>query len=151
MLNLNQLMSELLGFIGYIPPDAQSAGTAVTGWIDARKAERFLGVVMVGDMVSTSTVNAKIQQATDSSGTGAKDITGKAITALTEAGSDGDKLALINLEAAELDVNNGFCFIQMSITTAAAASEVAGLLISTGQKYGVGAAVNVAACDEVVV
>jgi hypothetical protein len=61
-----------------------------------------------------TTVDAKIQQATDASGTGAKDITGAAITQYTD--QDGSKFASIDLEAAALDLPGGFNHVQLSIT-----------------------------------
>jgi hypothetical protein len=55
--------------------------------------------------------HAKFQQATDASGTNAKDITGKAITQIVTA----NKQAEINLMAEELDIANNFNYIQLSV------------------------------------
>lgn len=99
--------------------EAVAAAAATTGlWIDAGLGFNFLAHVGAGT-VGTS-VDLKIQQATDASGTGAKDISGKAITQLVAAGS-----ALINVRASDLDIDNGFSHIAMVLTTVGA-STVAG-------------------------
>lgn len=103
--------------------DPQSSSTAkTTAWIDMAKFAGIMALISVGALGSSATVDAKLQQATDSSGTGAKDITGKAIAQLTKAGSNDNSQAMINLKADELDVTNGFRFVQLSVTPAVAAS-----------------------------
>ena len=115
--------SEMAAVVAVIDPDANAAATITSTWVPMKNFEMLMAIVMVGDMVSTSTVDFKLQQATDSSGTGNKDISGKAITQLTEAGVDDNKQAVINLIAEELDVNGGFDHVAMVMTTAAAASD----------------------------
>ncbi|TXH58500.1 MAG: hypothetical protein E6Q97_02025 [Desulfurellales bacterium] len=109
---------------GVIDPDAYAAGTYTTGWVSMQTYTAIAALVSVGTMASTSTVDAKLQQATDGSGTGAADITAKAITQLTEAGTDSDKQAWINLRADEL--SSGFTHARLSITVATAASDASG-------------------------
>ena len=53
--------SQRIALVGVIDPDAYAAGTYTTGWIAAAEAANFMALVSVGDMVSTSTVDAKIQ------------------------------------------------------------------------------------------
>ena len=119
--------SQRIALAGVINP--QSATTVqTTGWVDASQYENLLAVINVGTISSTGTVDAKLQQASDSSGTGAKNITGAAITQLTQAGGSSNKQALINLKADQLDANNGFTFVQLSITPATAAALIAGEL-----------------------
>lgn len=134
--NPNVLASQLAGVVGVIDPDAYAAATYTTGWIDMRDYHQLLAIIMVGVMASTSTVDAKLQQATDGSGTGAKDISGKAITQLTEAGTDDDKQALINLRQEELDVDNDFTHVRLSMTVAAAASDACAVVLGLNPRYG---------------
>jgi hypothetical protein len=131
-----------------IDPDNASASTVTSGWVAAKDYARLLAVVQAGDLGASATVDAKLQQATDGSGTGAKDITGKAITQLTQAGTDSDKLALINLRPEELDIENNFTHVRLSVTVATAASEIAGLIIGFEPRFGPGS--HIAAVDEVI-
>jgi hypothetical protein len=101
-MQLNERASEAAAVVGVIDPDAYAQNDYDTGWIDASKFHRFLAIVMVGDLGASATLNAKLQQASNSGGTGAEDITGKAITQLTQAGSDSNKQALIDLRPDEM-------------------------------------------------
>ena len=71
----------------------------------------------------------KLQQAKDAAGTGAKDITGKAITQLTQAGGDGDEIVTIPLRAEEIDIANAFTHIRVQVTTAVANVDYGAVLI----------------------
>jgi hypothetical protein len=104
--NLNP--SKRADVVGSIDPDAYAAGTYTTGWIDMSKFFSVLAVVMAGTLGASATLDAKIQQAQDSGGTGAKDISGLAITQLTQAGADSNKQALINVMQSDLDRANNF-------------------------------------------
>jgi hypothetical protein len=77
---LNAKPSELAAVVGVIDPDANSAATTTTGWIDMRDWGSLLAVIMAGVLGSSATLDAKFEQATSSGGAGAKDVTGKAIT-----------------------------------------------------------------------
>lgn len=140
--------SDQVTVLGAITPDAAGAGTLTTGWVKASDYHQLLAIVQAGDLGTNATLDAKLEQATDGSGTGAKDVTGSAITQLTQAGTDSDKLVLVNLHPGKLDVDNGFDYVRLSMTVATAASEIAGILLGLGQRYGV--ASHIAAVDEVV-
>jgi hypothetical protein len=132
-MNTNLKPSDQVSLIAKIDPVSQAAGTVTTGWVSAADYVAFLAIVGVGAMTSGSTVDAKIQQAQDLSGTGAKDLTGAAITQLTKAGSDDNKVAEINFRADRLDINNGFTAVRVSVTVATAAS------LLYAQLFGIGA------------
>lgn len=119
----NAKISEQLALVASIDPISQAAGTVTTGWVSAGAACRFLAVIKSGVLGASATLDAKLQQATDSSGTGAKDITGKAITQIVKATGDG-KQAMINLRSDELDMNGGFAYVRLSLTVGTAASLV---------------------------
>jgi len=146
----NALGSEQAAVVGVIDPDATAASTVTTAWVDMALWEQLLAIVMAGTLGASATLNAKLQQAQDSSGTGAKDIAGKAITALTQAGTDSDKQALINLRAAELDIDGGFSFVQLSLTVAAATSDAGAVLLGMGPRYGPASDNDAASVDEIV-
>ena len=119
----NQLPSEGLALIGSVDPVSQAAGTVTTAWIPAAQYYSFMAVVKAGVFGALATVDAKIRQATDASGTNAKDVTGKAITQLLAAGGN-NRQAMINFRATDLDANNNFNYVQLSLTVGAAATLV---------------------------
>jgi hypothetical protein len=126
----NEMMSDQLAIMDAINPVSQGVGTVTTGWVSAANFERFLATIITGVLGAAATVDAKLQQAKDVGGTGAKDVTSKAITQIVKASGD-NKTAMINLRADELDVANGFCFVRASLTVGAAASLV-GVLLQAG-------------------
>jgi hypothetical protein len=93
-------------------------------------------VVQNGVLGASATVDAKLQQATDNSGTGVKDVTGKAITQFLKATPDDGKQALINLKQEDLDFANGFKWFRLSITPATAACLIAGAVLGMDPRYG---------------
>lgn len=118
--------SDLVAVVGNIDPDAYTAGTVTSGWIDAAEFADFLAVVQAGDLGSSGTLDAKIEEATDSGGSGATAISGLAITQLTQADTDSDKQAAINVKPSDLDVAGGFTHFRLSMTTAVATSDSGG-------------------------
>jgi hypothetical protein len=120
-MNVSSNASDLISYQGLIEPVAGSS-TYVTGWVYGGSADAFSALVTAGAV--TGTVDAKIEQASDSSGTGAKDLTGSDITQLTAAGS-----ALIQFKPGDLDNANDFTHVRLSVTTSNAADVAAGALI----------------------
>lgn len=127
---------ETIGLVGKIKPDATAAGTVTSGWIAAADYHRFLAVLVAGDLGASATVDAKLRQATSSGGAGAKDVTGSAITQLTQAGSGSNKEVLISLDPSKLDVNNGFKFFEFSVTVAVATSDLGGVVLGYRPRHG---------------
>jgi hypothetical protein len=118
---LNQKPSESLAVLGTIDPVSQAAGTITTGWLDAGQYFSVMALIQTGVLGASATVDAKLQQATDSSGTGAKDVTGKSITQIVKASGD-NKQVLLNAKGADFDVEGGFRYFRLSITVGTAAS-----------------------------
>ena len=116
--------SELLAILATLDPSSQAAGTATTGWISVANHHGLLAIVQTGVMGTGATLDAKVQQAQDASGTAAKDIAGKSITQIVKASGD-NKQALINVKPEELDTVNGFGFVRLSVTVGVAASQTA--------------------------
>ena len=131
MSNVNARASELVAELGAVPPTNQAVGTITTGWLSLANFQNVLAAVRSGTLGASASVTAKLQQATDTSGTAAKDLTGKAITAITA----NNKTALINLNAQELDVANGFDCVQLQITVATATSYVQGEVLGLNCRY----------------
>lgn len=130
----NILPSDRQTLAAVINPQSAGAGTVTSGWVAMKDYDQIQALILTGTLGTSATVDAKLQQATDSSGTGAKDVTGKAITQLVKA-TDDNKQAIINCRSDELDVANAFAFVQLSITVGTAASEVAGVVLGTDARY----------------
>ena len=97
-----------------IRPASRNHVEANTGWQSMRDYHKAAFIVDVGAIGAAGTVDAQIKQATDTLGTGVKAITGKAITALGD--TDDNSTCVIELDASELDVDNGFDCILGSIS-----------------------------------
>ncbi len=123
----------------------QSATTVQSsGWVDASQFENMLAMVETGVISAGGTVSATVQQASSATGTGAKAIypgnntsgTALAIAPLTQAGGGSSSQAPINIKPDDLDVNNGFRWIQLTITPSGAAALIAGQLLGVDARYG---------------
>lgn len=134
-MNPNILPSNEAVLAGIIDPDAYAASTVTSGWVSLVTYEAIQAIVMAGTLGASATLDAKLEQASDSGGTGAKDITGKAITQLTQAGTDSDKQAIINCRSDELDVANSFTHVRLSMTIGTAASDAGGLILGHYARY----------------
>jgi hypothetical protein len=142
MPNPNVRPSDKIALLGALNPISQAAATVTSGWIDASQYYNFLALIDTGVLGASATIDAKLQQATDSSGTGVKDITGKAITQLVKASNDNNQ-AQINLRADELDINNGFNYFRLSLTVGTAASLIAAQIFGVDPRYGAAPATSV--------
>ncbi len=142
--------SELFSVLATIDPASQAVGTAATGWISAGNHHNLLALVQSGALGTGATLDAKLQQAQDASGTGAKDLTGKAITQLTQAASGSSKQALINLRPDDLDVANGYAYVRLSVTVGVAASLTAAQVLGVNHRFAPGDASNQAAVVQIV-
>ena len=149
-MNLNAKPSVLVAVVASIDPDVYTAATYTSGWVSLRDFGAILAVVQAGTLGASATLDAKLEQATDTSGTSAKDVTGKAITQLTQAGTDSDKQALINCRAEELDVENGFDCVRLSITVGTATSDAGGMLLGLHPARGPASDFDATTVDEIV-
>ena len=146
-MDMNVKASEFLALLGSINPSSQTVGALTTGWISLANVRIILAIVATGTLGASATVDASLSQAQDTTGTGAKAIAGKAITTITGAGG---VQALINLQAHELDVNNGYQFVELTLTVGTAASETAGFVLGASTRYEPASAFNQAGVTQIV-
>jgi hypothetical protein len=130
----NSKASEMLAVLATIDPSTQAAGAASTGWVSVANHLGFLALVQTGVLGTSATVDAKLQQTLDSAGTGAKDISGKAITQIVKATGD-NKQVLVNVKPEELDTVNGFGFVRVTVTVGVAASITSAQLLGVNPRY----------------
>jgi hypothetical protein len=109
----------------------------------------LLAIVQTGVLGTGATVDAKLQQAQDASGTGAKDITGKAISQIVKATGD-NKQALIHVKPEDLDTVSGFGFVRLSVTVGVAASQTAAQVLGINARELPASTANQAAVVQVV-
>jgi hypothetical protein len=125
----NNKLSEALVVVANIAPVSQGVGSVSTAYVPVKNYHQLAAVINTGVLGSSATVDAKFEQAQDVSGTGVKDITGKAVTQIVKATGDG-KQAFINLRPLEMDTNGGFTHVRLTVTVGTAASLVAAELLA---------------------
>jgi hypothetical protein len=106
-----------------IDPQALDNGSLTSDWVDMRLYNRVAFVVNVG--ATDTTVDAKLQSATASNGTGAADIDGKAVTQLSA--SDDNQQVVLEIAAEEMPADTGYCAVVVTAgdgTTGALVSAV---------------------------
>lgn len=141
-------LSEKLAVVSVIDPDAYGTGAVTGDWVDMRIFNRCMFIFTAGDLGASATVDGKIQEATDSSGTGAQDITGKAITQLTKAGTDDNKQAIIEVDAGDLSA--GFTHVAPVLTVGAAACDAGVIGLAGVPRYHPASDDDLASVDEIV-
>jgi hypothetical protein len=141
--------SEELSILATIDAASQVAGTVTTGWVSVTNFHALLAVVETGVLGASATLDAKFQQAQDNIGTGAKDVTSKALVQIVKATGD-NKQALINLKPEDVDNANGFAFVRLSLTVGVATSIVAGKLLGMNPRYATADAFNQAAVVQII-
>tara|TARA_R110000824_G_scaffold3817_1_gene18212 strand:+ start:977 stop:1423 length:447 start_codon:yes stop_codon:yes gene_type:complete len=144
---INSLTSERAAVVAAIDPANNGAGATNTDEVDHSKFGSTQWTLMTGTMASTSTLDFKLQSASSSGGS-FSDITGKAITQLTEAGSDDDKQVVINLRADELTA--GDRYVRGVMTIAAAASWSSVVALGFDARYAPASDNDLSSVDEIV-
>lgn len=133
-MNPNVKLSEKIAILATLDPASVAAGTVVTNYVSVANVGLLSALIQTGVLGASATVDAKLMQATDSSGTNAKAVTGKAIAQIVKASGD-NKQAIVEVRPEELDVNNGFGFVALSVTVGTAASQVGAALIGSSSRY----------------
>lgn len=146
---MNQLPSERAAVVGNIDPDAYAAGTYTTDYIPLKDFGRFMAVVQAGDIVATGTVDAKLIGYTSSAGAGAADITGAAITQLTQAGTDSNKQAVINLNTDSLAGATKYTHFRLSVTLGTAGADLGAVVLGFDPLYGPASDTDAATVDSI--
>ena len=148
-MGLQGMIGEDVALLATIDPLDGATGASTSDWASVAKFAKLSGLISVG--VISGTVDAKLQQATDASGTAAKDITGAAITQLSA--TDDAKQAWINMEvdANNLDVAGGFTFVAIVVTiTGGIASFITAHLLGANARYAPVAGHDLASVAEIV-
>ena len=148
-MNANIKLNERIAILATLDPASVAPGTVVSTWVPAANFHSLAAILQTGALGASATVDAKLRQAQDATGTNAKDVTGKAVTQLVAA-TGNNKQVSIELRGDDLDANNGFGFIALSVTVGTAASIVSALLVGANPRYAPASAFNQAAVAQVV-
>ncbi len=147
---MNRTPSETSAVVGVIDPDAYAAAAYNTAYIPLKNFRRFMAVITVGDFVSTGTLNAKLTAYTDASGGGAHDIPGAAIAALTQAGADDNKQAIINLNTDALADSTKYTHMRLTVTLGTAGADMGAVVLGFDPLYPPASDNDAATVDEIV-
>lgn len=133
MLNpATQKPSEMETVVGFITP-ASASSVQTTAYTDAAQFVRYLGVVQIGALTTTTvTVDAAVVQATSTAGSGSKSLS----TGITQITASGTQVTLINIDPRAMDFANGFRYIGMTITPAVGSAVISGVLLGIGPRFG---------------
>jgi hypothetical protein len=116
MSNVNMLPSDRVAVAAVINPGALTAGAKNSGWIDMALYTRLMAVITTGTLGASATLDAKWQQADDSSGTNAVD-SGAALTQIVKASGD-SKQAVMNFVPSVSYTSKRFVRLVMTVGTA---------------------------------
>lgn len=146
----NARLSEVLALLGFVTPTSQAAGTLTSGWISVADFENIIALVSVGAFGASATVDVNFQQAQDGSGTGAKALSpAKAITQLLAAGGN-NRQVMVNLRTQELDVANGFGWVNLNLIVGTAATLTSAVVLGGNPRFADASLFNPASVAQVV-
>jgi hypothetical protein len=148
-MNPNVKFSEKAALLATLDPASVAAGTVTTAWVSLSNIGQITALLQTGVLGASATIDAKLRQATDAAGTGAKDINGKAIAQIVKATGDNIQV-MIEARPEDLDVNSGYFFVGLSVTVGAAASLLAASLLGSAPRYFPASAFNQAAVKQIV-
>lgn len=117
MSNVNSLPSDRVAVAAVISPGAQTTGAKNSGWVDMVLYTRLMAVVSTGTMGASATLDAKWQQADDSSGTNAVDV-GTSLTQILKASGD-NKQAVMNFVPSATYAAKRYARLVITVGTAA--------------------------------
>jgi len=114
-MNLNAHLAEQLEVVATIDPQTVINSEQVSDYVDMSKYHQIIAIFLLGDMAN-ETIDARLQEATDSSGPSAKAIKGATQLAGSAAGND-NKQIVISLHNDELDVAGSFRYVAARMIT----------------------------------
>lgn len=147
---MNKLPTEVAAYVGGFDPASVAAGTVYSSYIPMALFRRFLAALKTGAMTANSTVDAKIIAYTSGAGANPTDVTGTTITQLTQAGTDGSKVVLINLNVDKVSRSLKFTHFRVQVVVATAASLLDLSVWGFDPRYDPAADNDIAAVDEIV-
>lgn len=149
MATLARIGGQKLAVVSCVDPDAYTTGDVNDDVIDMLYWRRVTFLVMAGDLGSSATLNFKVYGDTASGGAFATQITGKEITALTQAGTDSNKQSHIEVTAEEVAAQ-GFRYIRGTMSVGAATSDCGVVALGEPAHYAPASNFDLSSVDEYV-
>jgi len=144
-------LSQELAVVACIDPDAYTTGTENSDIIDMRYHRRVMFIVQAGTLGSTATVNFAVYGDSAAAMSGEVALTGKAITQLTEAGTDSDKQAIVEVTAEEVASQIvGGRYIRGKLIVLLATSDAGVIALADHSRYAPASDYDLASVDEIV-
>ncbi len=145
----SERLSEMLAVVDCIDPDAYTTGAVNGDVIDMKLHRRVMFVVMAGTLGSSATLDFAVYGDTASNGSFATKITGKEITQLTQAGTDSNKQAIVEVTAEEVAAQ-GYRYIRGTLTVTTATSDAGAIGLADFSRYGPASENDLSSVDEIV-
>lgn len=145
--NTMDRLTERLAVVATIDPDAYGTGAQTSDVIDMTNHRRVIFVVMAGALGSSATLDFEVRGDAASNGSFTTPITGKSITQLTEAGTDSNKQAIVEVTSEEVAAQ-GLRYVRGLATLGAATSDYGVVAIAGDSRYQ--PADDLASVDEIV-
>lgn len=121
-----------IGIVATIDPDATTVGVYTSDWVEASKFADYAAIVQVGALGGGASVDVKLRQATNASGSGEKNVQNK----FTGSMNVSDREAMINLHPSELDLDSNYTHFALEITVTGATSDVSGIVLGRNPRVG---------------
>lgn len=142
-------LSERLAVVATVDPDAYGTGAQNTDAIDMLQHRRILFIILAGTIASTGKIDFAVYGDTAVGGAYATAITGKAITQLTEAGTDSDKQAMVEVSSDEVQAQ-GLRFIRGVMTLTTAGGDAGVVAVAGDSRYQPNSVFDLASVDEII-
>lgn len=126
-----ETLYEQLAVVATIDPQLVDNNSVTSDWVDMSEARELLFVIQAG--ATDTTINAKLQAATDNTGTSAADITGKAITQLTA--TDDNAQALIHIRADEVPAGKSHVALVVTVGDGTTGGYVSAIGLASRLRY----------------
>lgn len=144
-------LSEELAVVATIDPDAYTTGTQTSDIIDMRYHKRVMFIITVGTLGSSATVDFTVFGDSAAAMGSEVALTGKVITQLTEAGTDSDKQAIVEVTAEELASQIvGGRYIRGKMAVLVATSDAGAIALADRSRYAPASDFDLASVDEIV-
>jgi hypothetical protein len=145
---MTERLSEMLSVVATVDPDAYGTGTQNSDVIDMEQHQKVMFIVQAGTLGSSATLDFNVYGSAAVGMTSAALITGKSITQLTEAGTDADKQAIVEVTADEVAAQ-GYRYIRGNLIIGTATSD-AGLIALATSDYSPASDYDLSSVDEIV-
>lgn len=123
---MSERFHEAYPLVAVIAAGTVTSTPKTSSWADVSSAHELIAELVLGDMAA-ETIDFRIEQATSSTGAGAKTL--QAATQLTASATVNDnKVVQVSVDAAKLDSTNGFRYARLVAVTGGATG---GLAVAT--------------------